>query len=107
MGGLLVFRILVPYFALSAVFGVLSKAVDLPPNALFFLTISTTDLMTLRFFYLVRDSGSWLEIGSSISHFVISSGLLVFNMILFWISSLLVRRVLVAGLGDSARRVEE
>lgn len=98
MGALLIFRILVPYFALSAVFGILSQAIDLPPHALFFLTISTTDLMTLRFFFLVRDSGSWLEIGTSISHFVISSGLLVFNMILFGISSVLVNRIIVLGL---------
>ncbi|KAI9028591.1 Phosphatidylinositolglycan class N-domain-containing protein [Hyaloraphidium curvatum] len=98
MGALLIFRVLVPYFALSAAFGVLSRCVDLPAHALFLLTISTTDIMTLRFFYLVRDSGSWLEIGTSISHFVISSGLLVFSMILFGISSLLVDRIIVVGL---------
>lgn len=36
------------------------------------------DVMTVRFFWMVRDEGSWLEIGTSISHFCISSALCVF-----------------------------
>ena len=36
------------------------------------------DVMTIRFFWMVRDEGSWLDIGTSISHFVIGSLLCVF-----------------------------
>lgn len=35
--------------------------------------------MTLTFFFNVTDTGSWLEIGQSISHFCITSLLLVFS----------------------------
>jgi phosphatidylinositol glycan class N len=36
------------------------------------------DVMTVRFFWMVRDEGSWLDIGTSISHFCICDGLGVF-----------------------------
>jgi phosphatidylinositol glycan class N len=66
MGGLLMFKIMIPFFILSAVLRVVSKSMALPPFSLFLLVLSTTDIMTLNFFFLVRDSGSWLEIGTTI-----------------------------------------
>ena len=36
------------------------------------------EYLTLRFFWEVRDEGSWLEIGESISMFVIASLLCIF-----------------------------
>jgi hypothetical protein len=35
--------------------------------------------MTLTFFYLVQDTGSWLEIGQSITFFCVSSLLLLWS----------------------------
>ncbi|KAI3654848.1 hypothetical protein MP228_000228 [Amoeboaphelidium protococcarum] len=93
MGGLLVLKILTPFALLSAVFGVLSAALDLPPFALFLLSLSVTDVVTLNFFFLVRDDGSWLEIGTSISHFVIACLFEVFSIILFLLSRLLVGQI--------------
>ncbi|RKP23341.1 Phosphatidylinositolglycan class N-domain-containing protein [Syncephalis pseudoplumigaleata] len=95
MAALLIFKILIPFFILSAIFGVAGRALDLPPFSLFLLVLSTTDVMTLNFFFLVRDDGSWLEIGTSISHFCISSGFVVFTTVLFCISHLMVGHVLV------------
>ena len=92
---ILVFKILIPFFLLSAVFGVLNKSLDLPPFSLFLVVLSTTDIMTLNFFFLVRDEGSWLDIGMSISHFCISSLFVLLSIILFVLSHALVGRVLV------------
>jgi len=57
------------------------------------LVLSATDVMTLNFFFLVRDEGSWLDIGTSISHFVIASAFIVFLTGLFYLSHLLVGSV--------------
>ncbi|KAK3814029.1 MAG: Phosphatidylinositolglycan class N-domain-containing protein [Benniella sp.] len=100
MGALLIFKILIPFFLVSSIFRVLGRSLDLPPFSLFLLGLSTTDVMTLNFFYLVRDDGSWLEIGTSISHFCISSLMVLFTTLLFALSHLLVGRALVPVVGD-------
>ncbi|RUS15550.1 LOW QUALITY PROTEIN: phosphatidylinositolglycan class N [Endogone sp. FLAS-F59071] len=109
MGGLIVAKVLVPFLAVSAVLGVLARALDLPPFALFLVVLSVTDVQTLNFFYLVRDDGSWLEIGTSISHFCISEGFLVLSILLFLVSHLLVGRAAVTRVGEGieASEVEE
>ena len=56
MGGLLILKITLPFFFLAAVFGILTRLVALPPSGLFVLVLSATDVMTLNFFFLVRDS---------------------------------------------------
>ena len=97
MGALLIFKLFIPFFILSAIYNVMARSLDLPPFSLFLLALSTTDVMTLNFFFLVRDDGSWMEIGTSISHFVIASAFVVFNVILFVVSWFLVGKIEVLG----------
>ncbi|KAG0242506.1 Phosphatidylinositolglycan class N-domain-containing protein [Mortierella sp. GBAus27b] len=104
MGTLLIFKILIPFFLVSSIFRVLGRSLDLPPFSLFLLGLATTDVMTLNFFYLVRDDGSWLEIGTSISHFCISSLMVLFTILLFALSDLLVGRALVPGVGEGYQK---
>ncbi len=59
------------------------------------MVLSISDIMTLNFFYLVRDDGSWLEIGTTISHFVISSLFVLFMILLFLLSEILVGKVVI------------
>jgi phosphatidylinositol glycan class N len=99
MASLLIFKIVAPYVILSTTFATLTRRVALPPFALFKVALGLTDgelfayagstiltpcarnhkVMSLTFFYLVRDTGSWLEIGQSISFYVITSLLLVWS----------------------------
>jgi hypothetical protein len=53
------------------------------------IVLTISDVMTLNFFYLVRDEGSWLDIGTSISHFTISNLLILFVIALEQLSEVL------------------
>ncbi|PIA16993.1 PigN-domain-containing protein [Coemansia reversa NRRL 1564] len=100
MGALLLFKIFIPFFIVSAAFGVLSRSLELPPFSLFLFVLSTTDVMTVNFFFLVRDDGSWLDIGMSISHFCISGLFVLFTIVLFVFSHVLVGSVLIPSAGS-------
>lgn len=45
------------------------------------------DVLALNFFFAIRDSGSWLEIGQSITHFVMANLLQVFMLLLATLSA--------------------
>ncbi|KAG2744135.1 PigN-domain-containing protein [Suillus brevipes Sb2] len=79
MAALLIFKIVAPYVILSAVFATLNAKLHLPPFSLFLVALTLTDGMTMAFFLNVTDTGSWLEIGQSISFFCITSLLLVWS----------------------------
>jgi phosphatidylinositol glycan class N len=77
-GALLVLKILVPFVLLSATLGILNKRLGMAPGALFMGLVVLGDWLTVNFFWMVRDEGSWLEIGETISRFCIVSALAVF-----------------------------
>lgn len=96
-GALLILKIMIPFALISANLGVLNKRLGVAPSALFMLTMAFTDILTLYFFWVVKDEGSWLEIGSTISHFVIGSLLCVFVAALEGVSGLFISGVAVGG----------
>ncbi|KAI0684219.1 Phosphatidylinositolglycan class N-domain-containing protein [Cytidiella melzeri] len=79
MAALLIFKIVAPYVILSVFFARLNARLSLPPFSLFLIALTLTDVMTMTFFFKVTDTGSWLEIGQTISFFCISSLLLVWS----------------------------
>lgn len=90
---LLIFQILIPFAIISANLGILNRRLEVAPSALFMVVMSISDVMTLNFFYMVRDEGSWLDIGMSISHFCIASLLCTFVAGLEFLSELFVSGV--------------
>ena len=68
------------------------------------VVMAVSDVLTLNFFWMVRDEGSWLDIGTTISHFVIASLLCVFVALLEFLSEVFVSGVDV---GDRRRPVRE
>lgn len=72
MGAILLFKLMVPFVMLSGALGAVKrKSVGVWSSAV-------SDVLTMNFFWLVKDEGSWLEIGSTISNFVIGGLLGVF-----------------------------
>ncbi|RMD41695.1 hypothetical protein DV735_g3447, partial [Chaetothyriales sp. CBS 134920] len=62
-------------------------------SALFMVVMAISDVMTLNFFWMVKDEGSWLDIGTTISHFVIASLIGVFVAGLEGVSHAIIRGV--------------
>jgi GPI ethanolamine phosphate transferase 1 len=92
-GALLTYKLMVPFALISAALGILNRRVGLQSSALFMVVMAFSDIMTLNFFWTVRDEGSWLEIGTTISHFVIASLIGVFVAALEGLSEVLIRGV--------------
>ncbi|KAI8630584.1 PigN-domain-containing protein [Xylariaceae sp. FL1651] len=97
-GALLILKLMIPFALISANLGVLNKRIGVAPSALFMLAMALSDVLTLHFFWVVKDEGSWLEIGSTISHFAIASLLCVFVAALEGVSAVFIAGVEVQGL---------
>lgn len=94
MGALLIVKILLPFILICAVFGVLNRQMNVSQQIASFMLVSIlSDSMTLDFLLQVKDSGSWLEIGLSISNFAMLNFFLIFQMILALLTSLLLRKI--------------
>lgn len=91
--GLLIMKILIPFAVISANLGILNRRLEVAPSALFMVVMAISDIMTLNFFYMVRDEGSWLDIGTTISHFLIASFLCTFVAGLEFLSGVFINGV--------------
>ncbi|KAL2023976.1 hypothetical protein VTK56DRAFT_211 [Thermocarpiscus australiensis] len=102
-GAMLILKLMIPFALISANLGILNKRLGVAPSALFMVVMAISDILTLYFFWVVKDEGSWLEIGSTISHFVIASLLCVFVAALEGVSAMFIAGVEVDG--DVAKAV--
>eukprot|EP01134_Creolimax_fragrantissima_P004870 CFRG4870T1 len=78
MGALMIGKVLIPEVVVSCTLRGINAARQVPSTALFLVVVAMADVLSINFFFLVRDEGSWLEIGTSISHFVINSAVIIF-----------------------------
>jgi len=95
MGGLLLIKILIPFLCVSLFFiqiiwfrgcnfGLVMNVLQL-----------FCDILGLMFFNLVQSTGSWLDIGTSLSHFVIVEGTTIFIVILLYFAAMISKLKLV------------
>lgn len=103
-GAMLILKLMIPFALISANLGILNKRLGVAPSALFMVVMGISDILTLYFFWVVKDEGSWLEIGSTISHFVIASLLCVFVSALEPVSAAFIAGVEV---GEESEIIEE
>ncbi|XP_044859584.1 GPI ethanolamine phosphate transferase 1 isoform X3 [Mauremys mutica] len=65
MGSLLVWKIVIPFVLVSCAFEAVQVTTQLSSKSLFLIVLVISDIMALHFFFLVKDYGSWLDIGTS------------------------------------------
>ncbi|XP_075441993.1 GPI ethanolamine phosphate transferase 1 isoform X2 [Ascaphus truei] len=82
MGGLMMWKILIPFILVMCTFETVQISAQISSKSLFLIVLVISDIMSMHFFFLVKDYGSWLDIGTSISHYVIVMCMTIFLMLL-------------------------
>ncbi|XP_027075046.1 GPI ethanolamine phosphate transferase 1 [Coffea arabica] len=104
MAALLIFKLLIPFMLVICAFSSLTKVIRVPLLGCYFLVILCSDVMTIHFFFLVRNTGSWMEIGNSISHFGIMSAQVVFVLLLFALTNVYTKDIQTSSARHSSRK---
>lgn len=71
MTALIIFKLSIPINLLSCCYRAIHIALHSDTKKMFILMLIVCDIMCLNFLFLVKNKGSWLDIGTSLSHFVI------------------------------------
>ena len=89
MASVLFLKVLVPLVIVCCAFSAMKNSLGVEIRGLFYVVMVMTDVMTIMFFFLIKDEGSWQDIGTSITHFVIMLAFIIFLVPLFELSRLL------------------
>ena len=88
MGALLIFKLLIPFVLVCCCYILINRATNQPESGSFFTVINMYDIIAISFFFLVRDSGSWKDIGVSIGHYIVACAFIVIQLGLFCTSQI-------------------
>ncbi|KAL2897090.1 GPI ethanolamine phosphate transferase 1 [Bienertia sinuspersici] len=105
MSALLIFKLLIPFLLVICAFSAITKLIRVPRLGLYFLVILFSDVMTIHFFFLVKNTGSWMEIGNSISHFGIMSAQVVFVLLLFALTNIYTKDIQIKSSASLSRKL--
>ncbi|XP_069682129.1 GPI ethanolamine phosphate transferase 1 isoform X2 [Periplaneta americana] len=86
---LIMWKIMIPFLAVSCTFRALNIIVQAPTEKLFIIVLIFCEAMCLHFLHLVTNRGSWLDIGTSISHYVIVQTTVLFLVLLYGLAIVL------------------
>uniref|UniRef100_A0A0A1X7D6 GPI ethanolamine phosphate transferase 1 n=1 Tax=Zeugodacus cucurbitae TaxID=28588 RepID=A0A0A1X7D6_ZEUCU len=88
---LVILKLIIPVVLNITIIYGMSSFARTNEQAIFICLMLICDVMGLNFLFLVRNEGSWLEIGTSISHFVIMEVTTVVLVIFTYFAKLLLR----------------
>lgn len=71
MTALIIIKLAIPIILLMCGYRAIHVALRVDAKKIFFMMLVICDIMCLNFLFLVKNKGSWLDIGTSLSHFVI------------------------------------
>ena len=86
---------MLPFAVVAVVSNVINRILRVPVMASFLMVLGLTNVMALNFFLLIKDTGSWQDIGMSIGHYLATKLCLIFHMLLFAFSRLILRNGVV------------
>lgn len=101
MGALILWKMVIPFVFVSCAFNVIVSLLNRSLKHGLLLMLIMSDILALNFFFLVRDYGSWLEIGVSISHYVIMMSMSIGTVLLVGVARLL------TGITVVSRKIED
>lgn len=89
MSSLILFKTIIPFLMVTCSMRALTVMLKLRPDQLFIIVLIYCNLMGLNFLFFIKNKGSWLDIGSSISHYVIQQVTILFLLILYGVAKFL------------------
>lgn len=89
MTALILFKLSIPINLLSCCYRAIHVALRTDAKKMFIMMLVVCDLMCLNFLFLVKNKGSWLDIGTSLSHFVIMEATVLVLMVFYGIARIL------------------
>ncbi|XP_039251345.2 GPI ethanolamine phosphate transferase 1-like [Styela clava] len=89
MGGLLAYKVLMPYLLVACSFCGIALSTRMPLRTLCCIVMVISDVMAMHFVFMIKDHGSWLDIGTSISHFVIVMSMITSLLLFFVVANFL------------------
>jgi phosphatidylinositol glycan class N len=89
MAGLILLRIMVPFIYTSCVYRSINLIRKANTLNMFCIVLMISDLMLLELLYCITNIGSWLEIGTSLSQFIIMEAFVIILLLLYGLAYVL------------------
>lgn len=89
MMGLIILKLMVPFIFACCVFRAINAIGRESVLRMFCIILVFSELMVLQFLYLITNEGSWLDIGTSLSHFLIMEAFVTILIFLYVVAHLI------------------
>nr|CAH7746910.1 unnamed protein product [Callosobruchus chinensis] len=89
MTALIVFKLAIPFIFTCCVFKAINAVGRENVLIIFCIILIFSDFLVMQFLYLITNVGSWLEIGSSLSHFIMVEVFVMILLLLYGVAHLL------------------